>query len=145
MPKAGPGQYPLVGAVRWYIEYWKARAMARTGDGDKQKKTSIETKILEAKYLEATKHLIPRADVVLTLGTAYGRLGKMFEQLPPSLGREFNLPPEITDRIRETLDDARRGFVKDCVEFRDVFDAAPAPVPVPAKPVIPPKKKTARA
>lgn len=124
MPRIGRGLYPLKGCVQWYVNYWKDRANGREASTGKLKRQDLENKILEARMLEATGHLIPRAEVVQVWEAAYLRLGKMFDGLPASLSRELHLSTDTARILRARLDEARANFARDSAEYIDVTDDA---------------------
>lgn len=118
----GRGLYPMKACVHWYIDYWKGRALGREGDAGKKLKTDLETQLLQSKVQEATGHLINRQEVVMVVSSAFLRLGKMFNGLPNSIGRELSWSPDTIRIVRARLDEARKNFVRDSAEFIEVVE-----------------------
>lgn len=124
MPKLARGQYPLKACIHWYVAYWRDRALGRSEDDSKRRKSAAEAQLWEAKARQSTGDLIERAEIVAAWTTIAMRLGKAFETLPNNLGREFNWSPEVVRSVRASLDDFRRTFVRDSAEFLEVTDEA---------------------
>lgn len=116
MPRAGVGLYPLTGCVRWYIEFWRSRAQAAMNPR-RDRAEDARITILEAKALEATGHLVHKADVKMALDAAFMVLGRSLETLPGQLGRECQLPPEAVRKMRARFDDFRKNLARDCAKY----------------------------
>lgn len=126
MPKVGEGLYPMRGCVLWYVEFWESRAKARMGDTTKTEGQHLKNQLTKAKLEEATGHLIPRKEVVDVWTSTFLRLGKWFDGLAASLGREMNWPADTIKVVRARLDEAREDFATDSAEYLDVVRVADA-------------------
>lgn len=82
-----------------------------------QRKAIAEARIKERRLAIETGLLadVPQLRQNQTLVIA--RLGRFFDNLPPQLAREFNLPEEVMRAMRKRLDDQRRSFVAEIDEL----------------------------
>lgn len=128
MPKEGRDLYPLSGCVQWYVQFWKSRAIKAGGtNGSRDRVENARATMMEAKAAQATGHLISKVEVAQAAEGAFMQLGKAFETLPSTLGRECNLPPDAIRKLRAHLDQFRRNFARDLGEY---MDGASAPAEV---------------
>lgn len=120
LPRVGRGLYPMRGCVQWYVAYWESRAKGRMGDTTKLEGQELKNALTKAKLQEATGHLIPRKEVMDVWTSAYLRLGKWFDGLAASLGREMNWNTDTIKVVRARFDEAREDFATDSAEYIDV-------------------------
>lgn len=117
MPRIGRGIYEIVPCVHWYIAYVEARTQGRLGDEGKREGQHIKNKLMLTKLQEASGDLIPRKVVMDVWTSAFLRLGKWFDGLAASLGREFGWSAETIKAVRLRLDEAREDYAKDSAEY----------------------------
>lgn len=118
LPRQGRGLYKLKACVLWYVDYWRSRAEGRS-DPERQQTSSLKNKVLAAKLAKETGEYIPRAEVMQVWTAAFLRLGKHFDGLATSVGRELSWSTDTIRTVRARLDEGRENFARDSAEYID--------------------------
>lgn len=82
-----------------------------------EKKSSLQTELLEIQIKEKRGMLIDRTVVVSQLRTAFAYLAKEFDLMPGMIARDLGWAPDTTDKFRIRLEDYRRALVRECKDF----------------------------
>jgi phage terminase Nu1 subunit (DNA packaging protein) len=84
-----------------------------------QRASLARARLDEQKLAREAKFLVPVSSVRQAGMTAFRQLGAGLSSLSNQIAKEFGLPPEAEQKIRERIDDFRRQFVG---ELRAIFD-----------------------
>lgn len=102
--RAGAGRKPLgYEKPQETLEFERARARNEKAKAD----------LNELEYKVKSREYVPRAAVQQAAATLLATIAQTLRSLPDTLERKYNLTPEITEKIGETIDQQLDSISKD--------------------------------
>lgn len=131
IPKAGRGEYPLLGTVKGYVAF--LQESLRGGGESKDTRTALqEEKVkltraqrekIDIEIDKVTGELIPQDEYYLELSTTLKTVSATLSSLSDVLERELQLSPETLERIDDITDALRDDIADQITEAIDRNDA----------------------
>jgi phage terminase Nu1 subunit (DNA packaging protein) len=90
-----------------------------------QRAALARARIAERKLAVESGFLLETSETRQVLQSAIARLARFLDGLPGEIGRQFNLPDEISAAMRSRIDERREQFVADLQAFLSQDEMAP--------------------